>query len=128
MERLVCEDKQDLSSVLDLEVLERDTVTSVPYLGTALTRKQSSWNQSSVSKQSVTASGSPSSFMVCQSQLAGMKQTGQLHTLHQLIGLMDSVTFPNTYASCQQSVTIYTTVCQVWQRESFFSRNQKHHI
>lgn len=117
MERLVCEDKQDLSSVLDLQVLERD---SVPYLGTTLTRKQSSWNQSFVSKQSVTASGSPSSFMVCQSQLAGMKQTGQLHTSHQLIGLMDSVTFPNTYASCQQSVTIYTTVCQVWQREKFF--------
>lgn len=52
------------------------------------------------SKQSVTASGSPPpSFVVCQSQLAGMKQTGQLHALHQLIGLTDSVTFQSTYAS-----------------------------
>lgn len=59
----------------------------VPYLGTALMRKQSTWTVSR-SKQSVTASGSPpSSFVVCQSQLAGMKQTGQLHALHQLIRL-----------------------------------------
>ena len=59
--------------------------------------------------------------MVCQSQLAGMKQTGRLHALHQLIGLMDGVTFQSTYASRrQQSVITYTAVCQVWYRENFF--------
>lgn len=87
-------------------------------------RKQSPWTESG-SKQSVTASGSPSgsSFMVCQSQLAGTKQTGWLHALHHLIGLTDSVTFQSTYTSwCQQSVITYTTVCQAWHREKFFLR------
>lgn len=99
----------------------RYTITSVSYLGTALMPNQSPWTESG-SKQPVTTSGSPpSSFMICQSQLAGMKQTGWLHALHQLIGLTGGVTFQSTYACrCQQSVITYTTVCWVLHREKFF--------
>lgn len=61
-------------------------VSPVPYLGTALVWEQSSGTGARC-KELVAASGSSPSVMVCQAQLAGMKQTGLLHALHQLSGL-----------------------------------------
>lgn len=91
--------------------------------------KQSLWTKAR-SKESVAASGFPySSFMVCQPQTAGTKQTGQSDALGQLIWQMDRVTFQSAYASqCQQPVITYATVSWVWFRGKVSSRNQKEYI
>lgn len=126
MERFVCEDNQDLSSALGLQMREETHYyppCAIP--GNSTDVGAVTWDRCQ-EQRACHCFSIPSFLVVCQSQLAGVKQTVWLYALHQLIRLTGWCDLSKGIYQLKSTVSHHTYLCLSGLAErKIFSRNQK---
>lgn len=125
MERLVCEDKQDLSSALRLQTHEETHCYPCAIPGNSADVGAVTWDRCQ-EQRACHCFSIPSFFVVGQSQLAGMKQTVWLCVLHQLIRLTGWCDLSKGIYQLKSTGSHHTYLClSGLAARKIFSRNQK---